>query len=139
MKHLERPLDAAEWIAKRFEGATTLDGGVELVRDRLASAEGALRVRKWARSVDERQALARERSELLRLRHPSLRELVASGESDRASVAILEHVQGRDLSEHLKREPGSIVACATGLLRAMVHLHAKGVVHGDLKPANVLV
>ncbi|MCC7540349.1 MAG: GAF domain-containing protein, partial [Deltaproteobacteria bacterium] len=44
-----------------------------------------------------------------------------------------------ELGAHLAEQPDAALACAVSLLRALVYLHGRGRVHGDLKPANVLV
>ncbi|GAA3517005.1 protein kinase domain-containing protein [Actinocatenispora rupis] len=85
----------------------------------------------------------RERSVLLRLRHPNLvsvRDLVA--ESDLLAL-VMDLIDGPDLRVHLQRQGPPPVEVATALVAAvadaLAHTHDAGVIHRDLKPENVLL
>jgi eukaryotic-like serine/threonine-protein kinase len=55
---------------------------------------------------------------------------------------VLEHVEGDTLAERLRlgRMPlGEVLAVAAQIVEGLCAAHAKGVVHCDLKPANVMV
>src|SRR5688500_17951468 len=114
----------------RAEGEP-LGPGIRRVRDLLGDT-ARVGVRKDASAPDARAALAREVGELVRLRHPALRGVLAAGEG----CAVLEHVEGDELGAYLARAPEDALACAVGLLRALLALHSQDRVHGDLKPAN---
>ncbi|SEG78526.1 serine/threonine protein kinase [Actinacidiphila yanglinensis] len=85
----------------------------------------------------------RERSALLRLRHPHIvrvRDLVVEGD---LLALVMDLVDGPDLYRYL-RDNGPFSPVATALLTAAVAdalaaSHADGIVHRDLKPANVLL
>jgi serine/threonine-protein kinase len=54
----------------------------------------------------------------------------------------MEYVDGRSLSQLLDERPlaqGEAAALARQVAQGMAAAHAQGVIHGDLKPANILV
>jgi serine/threonine-protein kinase len=85
----------------------------------------------------------RERSALVRLRHPHIvrvRDLVVEGD---LLALVMDLVDGPDLHRYL-RENGPFSPIGAALLTAAVAdalaaSHADGIVHRDLKPANVLL
>lgn len=58
-------------------------------------------------------------------------------------LLVMEHVEGATLRQLLDREgrlrPPQAVAVLDGAMQALAHLHARGIVHGDVKPENILV
>lgn len=84
----------------------------------------------------------RERSVLLKLRHPHLvgvRDLVAESG---VLALVMDLVDGPDLRRYLAGRqvpPLAVAGFGVGIASGLAHAHAEGVVHRDLKPENVLV
>lgn len=93
---------------------------------------------KIARTDGQRDALLREARALSRVDHPCIVRLLRAAPD--GSWLALERLGGVTLDRWADgRSPAEIVSVARQLLHAVAHLHKKGVIHGDLKPANVVV
>lgn len=89
-----------------------------------------------ARFADERSALARMSSQFI----AKLLD-VGTSRAGRPYLAM-EFVEGRTLIDHCDRERLDLpqrVELFLGICQGVQHAHHKGIVHGDLKPSNVLV
>lgn len=89
---------------------------------------------KVARRADRGLAAS---AELLRVaRHPHIVRYVQAG----PGWLVTELVEGEPAHRWARhREVGVVIEVALEILSALRHLHALGLVHGDVKPANVLV
>ncbi len=99
---------------------------------------------KRLRSSGDTELLLREARMLAKLRHPDVVTVydVGVGDNDEAYLAM-ELVEGKDLGRWLEEHAAASGPDKLGMLRAAaLGLHAAheaGVVHGDVKPANILV
>jgi serine/threonine protein kinase len=77
------------------------------------------------------------------LSHPCIAAVFDYGEQDGTHFIVMELAEGRDLARLLREEgplsPDRAVRVATQICEALGHAHAAGVVHRDVKPANVIV
>ena len=77
------------------------------------------------------------------LQHPHILPLFDSGEADGFLFYVMPYVEGESLRERLDRERQLPVDEAVKLTRkvadALDHAHERGVVHRDVKPANILL
>jgi len=87
--------------------------------------------------------LKREAAHLARLHHPSLASILAVDSAAGRPYVVMEYVEGITLEATLSRaermsEP-RIRAIATHLAGALAEVHRYGLVHRDVKPANVIL
>lgn len=92
-------------------------------------------------------AARREVAALARLTHPNNVQVLDTGthEAEHGSVpfVVVEYVEGESLARliqlHRRLPPLRVVRLGAQLLAALDEAHRQGVVHGDIKPENVLV
>jgi hypothetical protein len=105
----------------------------------------ALKVLHGPRQADPalRGFLRHEQRALSRLDHPGIARFIDAGEAPGGELYLaMEYVQGEPIADHADRH-GLDLAARVDLLvelcRALEHAHARRLVHGDVKSANVLV
>ena len=78
-----------------------------------------------------------------RLQHPHILPLYDSGEGNGVVFYVMPYVEGESLKARLEREKQLPVEDALRITReiaeALGHAHSHGVVHRDVKPANILL
>jgi eukaryotic-like serine/threonine-protein kinase len=84
-----------------------------------------------------------EATTLAKLNHPAIATIYDLFESASALLLVMELVRGETLESICGREPAlpatSAASLADKILSALDHAHRAGVVHCDIKPANVMV
>jgi tetratricopeptide (TPR) repeat protein len=76
------------------------------------------------------------------LNHPNLVSVFDTATDDEGVLIVMEYVEGEALSAALRRGPlpaDRVARMAAELGEALDHAHGHGVVHRDVKPANVLL
>jgi serine/threonine-protein kinase len=76
------------------------------------------------------------------LQHPAIATFYDGGLEGDVAWLALEYVDGETLRARLARgalPAGDVIAIGIGLLEALAHAHAAGLLHRDLKPENVMI
>ncbi len=119
-------------------------GGQSQVWSGIDSSTGGPVAVKVLRLGPEQQEAARGEAALLaRIDDPHVvRLLRAESTADDQLALVLEHAPGGSLAALVAArgplDPGEVVTALTPLATALADLHGRGLVHGDLSPANVL-
>ncbi|HEX2568846.1 MAG TPA: protein kinase [Polyangia bacterium] len=120
-------------------------GEVYLAYDeRLHRRVAIKRIRADGRADDAllRARFRREAQAAARLSHPALVQIYDILESVEGDCIVMEYVEGVNLAERLERGPvelGLALSLAAEIADGLGEAHGKGLVHRDLKAANVLV
>ena len=93
------------------------------------------------------EALSRFRAEARsarRLSHPHIVRIHDIGEEMGRRYISMEYVPGTDLKKYFKKvnralPPQEVIAIMTPLASALEYAHSMGIVHRDVKPANILL
>jgi serine/threonine protein kinase len=84
----------------------------------------------------------REARAIAALRHPNILTVYDYGEQEGVAYIVMEYVPGGTLKMQLTgrpREWNEAVSLLVPVGRALEHAHSQGIVHRDVKPANVLL
>jgi serine/threonine protein kinase len=93
---------------------------------------------------DVRRRFRRESSVLRALDHPCIVRILDVGEEDEQFLfSVMELLEGETLLARIERDgaipPAALAPIVQGIASALDAAHAHGVIHGDLKPANVFL
>ena len=122
-------------------------GAVHLAKDPLIERDVAIKTLLPdlpAEAMGEvRERFLREARSAGRLNHPNIVTIFDVGEQDGVAYIAMEVLEGRSLQQ-MVREPGrmplaSIVNIAAQVADALDHAQRFGIVHRDVKPANIMV
>jgi hypothetical protein len=133
-----------ELVAGRYRPLRPLgsggSGSVWLARDEDGARDVALKVvRREGKAASRAE---REVEAATRLRHPRCLRALALDRDDEHVYVAYEYVRGRTLREAMRAgelDDSSAVEAAAQVLEGLAHAHGKGVVHRDVKPANVML
>lgn len=119
-------------------------GVVYRARDARLERTVALKVlsQAYSQSAAQREVLLAEARAAAALNHPGVTTIYEVGEYDGGLFIAMELVAGTTLRELLKEgrfDARRAIRFATHIAEALEAAHAQGVVHGDVKPENVVV
>jgi serine/threonine-protein kinase len=133
-----------------FLGAGAM-GEVYRARDAKLNRDVALKVlpERSAIDPDHLARFTREAQLLATLTHPNIAGIYGLEESTRIHALALELVDGPTLAEHIARRKGpagaaglpldEALAIARQVAEALEAAHEKGIIHRDVKPANIKI
>jgi len=117
---------------------------VYLARDIRLGREVAVKVldQRLAERPGFRERFEREARVAASLDHPNIVQLYDFGDSERQLYLVMPYVSGGSLQDMLRRAPfagGEVATFGSQMADALDYAHQRGVIHRDVKPANMLV
>jgi tetratricopeptide (TPR) repeat protein/predicted Ser/Thr protein kinase len=119
-------------------------GEVYLAEDQRLSRKVAIKFLPADVASDERarQRLLREAKTAAVLDHPNICAIYEVGEDDGHNFIVLQYIEGETLASRLRRqrpELREVLAIAGQVADALREAHARGIVHRDIKPDNIML
>lgn len=133
-------------VGDRFELGERLGRGatatVYRAQDRLLHREVAVKLFAPGVGTLDSASVRRELQAAAQVSHPGVLDVFDVGETGDRVFLVTRLVPGGSLADTLEQgslPPEVVVGLAGELLAALAHVHALGIVHRDVKPANILL
>src|SRR5213592_310297 len=117
---------------------------VYLARDQALNRDVALKVLDPAAAADgnTRRMFVKEARALAQLSHPNIVAVYDVGEVDDSPFIVMEYLPGGSMKQRIEQagplKTGDAVRIAIEVANGLAFAHSKGIIHADLKPANIL-
>ncbi|HEX6263627.1 MAG TPA: Stk1 family PASTA domain-containing Ser/Thr kinase [Actinomycetota bacterium] len=136
-------------LGNRYEIERVLgEGGMAKVflgTDRVLGRTVAVKVLS-PQYAEDQQFVARFRREAqaaAALNHPNIVSVFDTGSTGNVHYIVMEYVEGRTLQDTLREEsrltPERSIEIGEAVAKALSAAHAKGLVHRDIKPGNIMI
>jgi serine/threonine protein kinase len=102
-------------------------------------------VKVLGNDADDRAAFVRrferEAEVVAQLNHPNIVAVYDTGEADGLVYLVMQCVNGGTFRQRMGQAVSVDVACSAAfqVARALQHAHARGIIHRDVKPSNMLI
>ncbi|MEM9300981.1 MAG: protein kinase [Pseudomonadota bacterium] len=132
--------DLAELLRPRFSYREVLGSGGfgEVIRATDTDLGREVAIKLLHRQGHEAE-LSREARKLAAIRHPHIVQVYERIRLDDRPGMVMEYVDGSQLSSAPFSDSQRVLEWLYQASNGLATVHARGIVHGDLKPANVLV
>ncbi len=155
-----QPISPAAELERWGAGVARLTGGRYEVRRLIARGGMSVVLLGWdlhegrhvalklldpaeGQSLENRERFRREARIARDLAHPHVVPCYGSFHQDNLTLTVLRYVPGQSLADRLERVERLPVRTALNFLipvaDALAHVHQRGVIHRDVKPANILL
>lgn len=142
-----RVIEPGDIVAKRFEIERRISaGGMSAVFravDLFGGGFVAVKVLYGPDAPEHKERLYREARILEKLSHPGIVRHIAHGDTDDGMPYLaMEWIRGETLGKRLGRTGltmGEAVRLVTRIAETLAVAHAKGIIHRDIKPGNVIL
>src|SRR5262245_13108120 len=119
-------------------------GEVYLAEDTRLGRRVAIKLLPAQAGTDEqaRKRLLREARAAAMLDHPNICAVYEVGEEEGHRFIVMQYVDGETLAARIKRQPlelSEALAVAVQIADALQEAHARGFVHRDIKPQNIML
>ncbi len=119
-------------------------GDVFLAEDERLGRKVAIKFLPADVATDERarQRLLREARTAATLDHPNICAIYEVGQEGNRSFIVLQYIEGETLAAKLRRQMPELreaLVIATQVAGALAEAHARGIIHRDIKPDNIML
>src|SRR4051794_9606138 len=139
----------SRFLLGRYEVGSLLgSGGMAEVFagfDRVLARQVAIKVlyTQYARNPALVERFKREARAAASLAHPGIVGVYDTGEQNGTHFIVMEYVDGRTLADILESDgpldPARVVRIAIAPCSALTAAHVRGLIHRDVKPANIMI
>ncbi len=141
---IRTPADFGHFLLEKELGHGGM-GGVYLARDKMLDRKVAIKVMLKELGADPTfvERFQREAQAAARLNHPNIAQIYSFGQEQGMPYIAMELVPGGSLDKEMEQNPGSldpvhVMRIGQQLVDALALAAEQGLVHGDVKPENVL-